>query len=590
MKRRLLVTTALESSWGDNEEIVFLGEWCKKYSRKHIWQERKSNTLGYHWQDRTKLEKDHIYLENLYEATLLSLASYLNKFHGKDYDIDYWRVIVGPWLITYISVLWDRWECLQQVVNESSQFKTKIIKFNPIRKAPNDFGEASSLLDSDIWNHQIFESIIRYRNELNIQTEQITDDFLLSTQKCERTPGINFRSILRKSVNILDKILGYFLANTTKLVIFESYFPRIFLLRLSIKLRLVPRAQSKFNKPINYPQPIVRENLSRTNLTLSVGPTAACFEHFLFENILSDIPICHLEGYEQLLERQSELSTAKSIFTANAHFGNELFKVWAAEQKEIGAKLVISSHGGALYPLHSVFDHQEKIADFRIVWGREWMKGQIRLPANKLNIRMRSYRRQGNVSLIDYDSQNYSYRCASIPMGPLSIEAYNQNKRLINLLPPQIRSKLRVRPKNSGKWQKKLRYIDDFGSEIISSEPSLKATILNSRLVICTYPQTTFSEAMYSGVPTMIVFLEEFWEVQPIYRELLVCLKEAGIMHTDEKSAASHINSIFDDPMEWWNADATKDAAKLFNEMCLTNSKCPISSWANFFNEVYNVA
>jgi len=88
----------------------------------------------------------------------------------------------------------------------------------------------------------------------------------------------------------------------------------------------------------------------------------------------------------------------------------------------------------------------------------------------------------------------------------------------------------------------------------------------------------------------MIVFLEEFWEVQPIYRELLVCLKEAGIMHTDEKSAASHINSIFDFPMEWWNADATKDAAKLFNEMCLTNSKCPISSWANFFNEVYNVA
>ena len=113
MKRRLLVTTALESSWGDNEEIVFLGEWCKKYSRKHLWQERKSNTLGYHWRDRAKLEKDHIYLENLYEATLLSLAAYLNKFHGKDYDVDYWRVVVGPWLITYIPVLWDRWECLQ---------------------------------------------------------------------------------------------------------------------------------------------------------------------------------------------------------------------------------------------------------------------------------------------------------------------------------------------------------------------------------------------------------------------------------------------------------------------------------------------
>ena len=93
-----------------------------------------------------------------------------------------------------------------------------------------------------------------------------------------------------------------------------------------------------------------------------------------------------MKGYEQLLESQSvNYLPAKSIFTANAHFGNELFKVWAAEQKEIGAKLMISSHGGALYPLHSVFDHQEKIADFRVIWGREWIKGQIRLPANKLN-------------------------------------------------------------------------------------------------------------------------------------------------------------------------------------------------------------
>jgi putative transferase (TIGR04331 family) len=584
------VTTALESSWGDNEEIVFLGEWCKKYSRKHLWQERNSYTLDYHWRDRTKLKKDHIYLENLYEVTLLSLSAYLNKSHCKDYDVDYWRIVVGPWLITYISVLWDRWECLQQVASESSQFKTKIIKFNPIRKAPNNFGEASSFFDSDIWNHQIFASIIRYRNELNIQTEQITDDFLLSMQKRERTPRINYRSILRKSVNIFDEILGYFLGNTTKLVVFESYFPRISLLRLSIKLRLVPRAQSKFNKPINYPPPIVRENLSRTNLALSVGSKAPCFEHFLFENILSDIPICHLEGYEQLLDSQSELSTAKSIFTANAHFGNELFKVWAAEQKQNGAKLIISSHGGALYPLHSIFDHQEKIANIRVIWGSEWIKEQIRLPANKLKRKVLWYQKKGNVSVIDYDNPNYSYRCASIPMGPLSLECYEQNLRLVNLLSPRVKEKLKIRPKISGKWQKKQRYIDTLGPEIISTEQSVESTILNSRLVICTYPQTTFSQAMSSGVPTMIMYLEEFWEVQPIYCELLACLKEAGIMHTDEKSAASHINNIFDDPMEWWNADATKDALKLFNEMCLTNSKDPISSWANFFNEVFNVA
>jgi len=127
------------------------------------------------------------------------------------------------------------------------------------------------------------------------------------------------------------------------------------------------------------------------------------------------------------------------------------------------------------------------------------------------------------------------------------------------------------------------------GPEIISSENSLESTILNSRLVICTYPQTTFSEAMFSGVPTMIMYLEEFWEVQPIYRELLVSLKDTGIMHTNENSAAAHINNIFDDPMKWWNANSTKEAVKLFNEMCLTDSKDPINSWTKFFNEISSV-
>ncbi len=586
MNTKLLVTTALEASWGDNEEIVFLGEWCKKYSRQHLWQERHSNTLGYHWRDRKKLKKDHIYLENLYEATLVSISAYLNKYHGKDYEIDYWRIIVGPWLITYISVLWDRWECLQPVVNETSQFKTKILEFSPIRKPPNDFGEASNLFDSDIWNHQIFASIIRYRTELNIQTEQISNEFLVPIQKSEKIPKINARLIYRRLANRFDKILDYFLPKNTNLVLFHSYFPRIVLLQLSIRLGLVPRAYNKFYQPINNPPPISRDNLSKTKFALGTGSTATCFENFLFENILSDMPICHLEGYEQLIKFEGELPTAKTIFTANAHFGNELFKVWAAEQKENGAKLVISSHGGALYPLYTIFDHQEKIANIRVIWGSAWIKGQIRLPANKLKRRAFRYKSKGNISLIDYDNPNYSYRCASIPMGPLSLECYEQNLRLINLLSPRARGKLKIRPKISGKWQKKQRYMDTLGPEIISTERSLESTILNSRLVICSYPQTSFSEAMFSGVPTMIMYLEEFWEVQPIYRELLIYLKDANIMHTNENSAASHINNIFDDPMKWWNLKSTRDARNLFNDMCLTVEKNPISSWTSFFNGI----
>ena len=35
--KRLLVTTALEETWGRDVPVIFLGEWCRLYSRKHIW-------------------------------------------------------------------------------------------------------------------------------------------------------------------------------------------------------------------------------------------------------------------------------------------------------------------------------------------------------------------------------------------------------------------------------------------------------------------------------------------------------------------------------------------------------------------------
>ena len=80
----------------------------------------------------------------------------------------------------------------------------------------------------------------------------------------------------------------------------------------------------------------------------------------------------------------NKLVNAKTIFTANAYIGNELFKVWSAEQVQSGSRLIISSHGGAFYPLYNWFNHEEKIADPSIVWGKEWDDSQTRMPSNKI--------------------------------------------------------------------------------------------------------------------------------------------------------------------------------------------------------------
>ena len=584
MKAKLLVTTSIEESWGLDQHIVFLGEWCKRYSRKHVWQQRSFDVCDYHWRDRKKLQVDHDYLEFLNEELLKTLSIFLNKFHGINRDVEYWRIIIGPWLLTYLPVLWDRWEILSSIAEDDHPLETQSLIFSSNRKVANDFSEALALFDSDFWNHQIFMEIIRHRDDLDIKICKLEieaiEDINIPTY-----PQSRFKKSVKFALKVIDQIIEMFSPKKRKLVFYQSYFPRSFLAKLFFRLWLIPRSEGRFNKMISYPGSMKRDGIDKIDFNLPLDRGRNNFENFVMENILLDIPVSYLEGYSVLFKMQSQLNDAENIFTANAHFANELFKVWAAEQKYKGSNLIISSHGGALYPLYSVFDHQEKISDYRIIWGLGWMKGQIRMPPNKLHSKVSTYNPSGSISIIDYDGQKYSYRCTSLPMGPLSLEAYNLNKNFIKCLSEEARRHIQIRTFPLGAWEREKRYIDDFGLNIISQD-SLVNTISNSRLVICTYPQTTFSEAMYSGVPTMILYDEKFWEVQPIYIELVQLLKGSGIMHTDEILAAQHVDSIANDPMEWWNKPKTIFARKKFNELCLTIEPNPLGSWVELFRSI----
>jgi len=48
---RYLVATADERTWPKDQPVLFLGKWCKKYSRKHIWQAMNYEVVSYHWDD-----------------------------------------------------------------------------------------------------------------------------------------------------------------------------------------------------------------------------------------------------------------------------------------------------------------------------------------------------------------------------------------------------------------------------------------------------------------------------------------------------------------------------------------------------------
>src|SRR5207244_625700 len=113
---RFLVTTAWEDSWVDDEPVLFLGNWCRLYSRRERWSAMDAEVLPWHWADRARYYTDYDYVVGFYERALGAVGAALNAKHGVDYPVRYWRILVGPWLGHFIQILFDRWLSIEEAV------------------------------------------------------------------------------------------------------------------------------------------------------------------------------------------------------------------------------------------------------------------------------------------------------------------------------------------------------------------------------------------------------------------------------------------------------------------------------------------
>ena len=153
-----------------------------------------------------------------------------------------------------------------------------------------------------------------------------------------------------------------------------------------------------------------------------------------------------------------------------------------------------------------------------------------------------------------------------ISPGPMSISSANAIKDLEIIcqnVDTNIKSKIFYAPK-----KKMINFFFEKLSKTLNKKQilpnaELDAHIKLSKLVICTYPQTTFFDAIMSG-PTILVYNPKLWKQ---YKELdkpYKFLKENNIIFDNPKDAANHINNIWKDIDEWWLKEDVINARNMF--------------------------
>src|SRR5947209_3963338 len=105
---RYLITTADERSWQFDQPLLFLGEWCRLYSRRHVWQKLDSIVAAPYGEQSAEKDRDLAYVQALFVELLPEIAAALNRFHGTAHSKRYWHIVVGQWLQRYLAVSFNR--------------------------------------------------------------------------------------------------------------------------------------------------------------------------------------------------------------------------------------------------------------------------------------------------------------------------------------------------------------------------------------------------------------------------------------------------------------------------------------------------
>ena len=552
MKELFLVTTGLEDTWPENDEsILFLGEWCRLYSRKHRWVNMDAEVIPYHWDDRNKLYKDYQYLLELYERVLKELTIELNNIHNVSYSLRYWRIIIGPWLMGFLTVILDRWSCLHFALEKYPITNTKIKEGVDLNYVPQCMEHYCDIVSKDLWNHAIYSSILKY-----LKFEKIS---LLKTS--EDIPKWNVNKATEKK-NIISKIKNTMIASTSLLSKNKNYFfintylSKIDVIKLQLKLGQFPVFyREQYNEEL-MPQKSFRD------ITLSGLKCNSAFEQFARDVIPLQIPITYLEGYNNLSERTKNTGwpeEPKLIWTSNSYHMDEIFKFWAAEKVEKGVPLVIGQHGGnygqALFSMSEY--HELKICDHYLSWGWRDSVDKV-IPVGTVKKPVKNKRKghdNASIVLLISGLSRYIDGIQSIPLSSQWIDYLDDQMEFYENLPDQIISNVTIRLyPHDYEWSQFQRWKERFpDSKIDKCEENFNNVISNTDLMISGWNTTAYLESRLSNVPTIIFWEPGYFEIRNDAKELFKKLKKVGIFHDNPISAVNHVNNIWGDIDTWWN-------------------------------------
>ena len=491
--------------------------------------------------------------KTIYESSLDEITSILNTYHSTSKSKKYWEIIVGIWLRMFIESVATRTVIVQSILKIDRESKIVVSPNLLPSNAPQSLQDFHVDLKTIAWNACVYNNIFEILNGKRQQHTfvKIPREMIASTARKRFGPGY----------------------------VSSTYLPRLQELLLALKLGSIPRGIKQIQLPVTKSDERIRA------LKLNTSNDGNTIENVVSSLALRYMPHSYLEGFSILLDRISHEYPKKppsSIFTANRHLYDDAFNIWVAEMTEQGSKLVLAQHGGhfgtSRFPSFAE-RHELSVADRYLTWG--WSSSPVCTKAFVLTqAGVKPRKKSGGTKLVVVTDHVWSHPRSFFLDLAESGNYLPFMSQIVQSLGHSVRANTVLRIHHghdeTGSPQDVWWKVQTPKVKQDDGKVPFPTLLPDAKLILTSHNGTTFPETISAGIPTIIAWDESFVALRPETEHVFLSLEQAGVFHRTPESAASFINSIWDDVDGWWSSPATLEARKHFTDQYARTVSNPI--------------
>jgi len=568
MTYRYLITSPNEKAWKFDRPVIFLGDWCLREDRKHIWS-KLDMIIAEPFSLAINERKNNLKLLNKYQNKIFpGLVVELNKIHNTKMSERSWKILIGDWFIRYSDVIYNRFKTLEQCFKKYKiNGVTILINTNYNLATQCSY---SSLWDfsSDEWNDFLYsEILLNHFNDIDLKIEKI----IFSEKVNDKSKFFSHHTFLKRVINKFNKISFYIFGRNTDAFFHSTYLPKIDELKINFLLKQFPIIWS-LGHSHRIKKFLPHNEAQRVNSSLSFSRNYSDKYEFLIKYYLfKALPRIYLEGFNYLkniASKQNWPNNPRFIFTSNAHDSDDIFKMYTIVNIEKNNTFYyIGCHGSGFFSYYENPSNAEVTPDRYITWGwRHGLNNHVRgFVLKKPFKKSRSYNCKKSLILIQLPLSHRTTTWDNFAEYKFYLKC---QFALVKKLKSSIRSQLIVRlhPSSMHKvFSEFEKWRNEFPSlKIDNGLTSFNRLQKSARLLLFGYDSTGFAQALEANIPTVGVLQVGFDQLNNFSKPYYLPLIEAGILHLSHDSAANKINEIWDDVDKWWQTEEVQFSRLLY--------------------------